>query len=65
MYIWKTSAIKIIKISVQTIIKIMERNTRIQKVSNSQIKGVRKMSTKYAKFFKLFVKYILKTFFES
>ena len=42
----------------------MERNTRIQKVSNSQIKGVRKMSTKYAKFFKLFVKYILKTFFE-
>ena len=51
MYIIKISLIKTIKFSVKIIIKITDRNTGMQKVSNSLIKSIRKMSTKMCKIF--------------
>ena len=51
MYIIKISLIKTIKFSVKIIIKITDRNTGMQKVLNSLIKSIRKMSIKMCKIF--------------
>ena len=62
MYILKISAIKSIKISVTTIIKITDRNAGMRDVLNCQITSLRKMSAKLSKFFPNFCKIILEQF---
>ena len=62
MNILKISAIKSIKISVTTIIKITDRNAGMQNVLNCQITSIRKMSAKLFKIFPNFCEILLKQF---
>ena len=56
MYLLKISAVKRIKISVTTIVKITDRNEGMQNVLNCQITSIRKMSAKLFKIFPFFFK---------
>ena len=60
MYILKISAIKIIKTSVTTIVKITDRNTGMQNELNCQIARIRKMAAKLFKIFPNFCEILLK-----
>ena len=60
MYILKISAIKSIKISVATIVKINDRNAGRKNVLNCQITSIRKMSAKLFKIFPDFCEILLK-----
>ena len=62
MYILKISAIKSIKISVTTIVKITDRNAGMQNVLNCQMRSIRKMSAKLFKIFPNFCETLLKQF---
>ena len=62
MNILKISAIKSIKISVTTIIKITDRNVGMQNVLNCQRTSTRKMSAKLFKIFQNFCEILLKQF---
>ena len=62
MYIFKISAIKSIKISVTTIVKITDRNAGIKNVLNCQITSKSKMSAKLFKIFPDFCEILLKQF---
>ena len=62
MNILKISAIKSIKISVTTIIKITDRNAGMQNVLNCQITSIRKVSAKLFKIFPNFCEILLKQF---
>ena len=60
MYILKISAIKSIKTSVTTIVKITDRNVRMQNELNCQITRIRKMSAKLFNTFPTFCEVLLK-----
>ena len=62
MYILKISAMKSIKISVTTIVKIRDRNARRKNVLNYQITSIRKMSAKIFKMFPNFCEILLKQY---
>ena len=59
MYILKLSAIKSIKISVTTIVKVTDRNTGMQNVLSCQMTSIRKMSAKLFKIFPNFCEILL------
>ena len=60
MYMLKISAIKSIKTSVTTIVKITDRNAGMQNDLNCQITRIRKMSAKLFKTFPNFCEILLK-----
>ena len=60
MYILKISAIKSIKTSVTTIVKITDRNAGMQNDLNCQITRIRKISAKLFKTFPNFCEILLK-----
>ena len=60
MYKLKISAIKSIKTSVTTIVKITDRNTGMQNELNCQITRIRKMTAKLFKIFPNFCEILLK-----
>ena len=60
MYMLKISAIKSIKTSVTTIVKITDRNAGMQNELNYQITRTSKMSAKLFKIFPKFCKILLK-----
>ena len=60
MYMLKISAIKSIKTSVTTIVKITDRNAGMQNELNCQITRIRKMSAKLFKTFPNFCEILLK-----
>ena len=62
MYILKISAIKSIKISVTTIVKIADGYAGMRNVLNYQITSIRKMSAKLCNFFPNFCKIFLEQF---
>ena len=62
MNILKISAIKSIKISVTTIIKITDRDAEMQNVLICQITSIRKMSAKLFQIFSNFCEIFLKQF---
>ena len=62
MNILKISAIKSMKISVTTIIKITDRNAGMKNVLNCQITSIRKISAKLLKIFPDFCEILLKQF---
>ena len=62
MYILKISAIKSIKISVTTIVKIADGYEGMRNVLNYQITSIRKMSAKLCNFFPNFCKTFLEQF---
>ena len=62
MYILKISAIKTIKISVATIVKITDRDAGMQNVLNCQIKSTRKIGAKLFNVFQNFCEILLKQF---
>ena len=62
MYILKISAIKSIKISVTTIVKITDRNAGMKNVLNCQITSIRKMSAERFQIFPNFCEILLKQF---
>ena len=57
MYILNISAIKSIKTSVKTIVKITDRNAGMQNELNCQIIRIRKIRANYLKLSQIFVKY--------
>ena len=61
MYLLKISAVKRIKISVTTIVKITDRNEGMQNVLNCQITSIRKMSAKLFKIFPFFLRNTVNT----
>ena len=63
MYILKISITKSIKISVTTIIKIVDRNAGMKNVLNCQITSIRKMSAKLFKIFPNFCEILLNSLF--
>ena len=60
MYMLRISAIKSIKTSVTTIVKLIDRNAGMQNDLNCQITRTRKMSAKLFKTFPSFCKILLK-----
>ena len=60
MYMLKVSAIKSIKTSVTTIVKITDRNAGMQNELNCQITRIRKMSAKLFKIFPNYCEILLK-----
>ena len=62
MYILKLSAIKSIKISVTTIVKVTDRNTGMQNVLSCQMTSIRKMNAKLFKIFPNFCEILLQQF---
>ena len=62
MYILKISAMKSIKISVTTIVKIRDGNARRRNVLNYQITSIRKMNAKIFKMFPNFCEILLKQY---
>ena len=59
MNILKISAIKSIKISVTTIVKITDRNAGMENVLNCQMRSIRKTSAKLFKIFPNFCEILL------
>ena len=60
MYILKISAIKSLKTSVTTVVKVTDRNAGMQNDLNCQITRIRKMSAKLFKTFPNFCEILLK-----